>query len=211
MLGNGHDCLNMAVKFRRSTRQLVSSLDSFNKIIGYTHAALDGSCWPFRGLGALVYQDWPMKVVINAASRATKGLLYAFNSSELPLRRYLLLTQKTPANSIMNLTLPYFDVSLRWVDAASDNRSQNHDDSKHADVASFDFPLRQNDSIRLIRNDTWDAEKAISKAAETLYRTKPISIQIGGFFKDIRWLCFMLRGIAAVCPFGRVARVRSTS
>lgn len=70
---------------------------------------------------------------------ASKDPVYAFNSTELPLRRYFPSTQKIPADSITNLTLLYFDVGLRWIDAASDNRSQNVDDPNYGDLADLGF------------------------------------------------------------------------
>lgn len=122
-----------------------------------------------------------MLTVLNAASMAGKDPIYAFafNSTELPLRRYFSLTENIPANSTMNLTLPYFDVGLRWIDAASDDRSQHVGDPKYADVANLDFSIRNNGSVAVIRNNTWDAGKATPQAAKTFSGTKLISIKVG--------------------------------
>ena len=138
-----------------------------------------GAVGQFADWAALLYGDMRMITVVNAASMAGKDPVYAFDSTELPLRRYFSLTQKIPANSTINLTLPYFDVGLRWIDAASDNRSQHVGDPKYADLADLDFSIRVDGSVAVIRNDTWDAGKAPPQAAKTFFGTKLISIKVG--------------------------------
>lgn len=138
-----------------------------------------GAVNQFADWAALSYEDMRMMTVINAASMAGKDPVYAFEPTGLPLRRYFSLTQNIPANSTMNLTLPYFDVGLRWIDAASDNRSQHVGDPKYADLANLDFSIRDDGSVAVIRNDTWDAEKATPQAAKTFSGTKLISIKVG--------------------------------
>jgi len=100
-------------------------------------------------------------------SNISKDPTYAFNSTELPLRRYFPLTQEIPENSTMNLTLPYFDVSLRWIDAASDNQSQNVDDPKYGDLADQSFAIRDNGTVN-----------ATPKAAAIFSGTKLISVKV---------------------------------
>jgi len=110
---------------------------------------------------------------------ASKDPTYAFNSTALPLRRCFPLTQEIPENSTMNLTLPYFDVSLRWIDAASDNRSQNVDDPKCGDLADQYFSIRVNGTIAVIRSDPWDAGNATPKAAAIFSGTNLNSVKVG--------------------------------
>ena len=141
-------------------------------------SVLIGTVGQYADWASLLYEDMRTITDVNAASIAGKDPIYAFNSTELPLRRYFPLTEKIPANSTMNLTLPYFDVSLRWIDAASDNRSQHVGDPKYADVANLDFSIRLNGSISVIRNDTWDAGRATPQAASKVFGTRLISVKV---------------------------------
>ena len=120
-----------------------------------------------------------MITLVDAALKASKGPQYAFNSTELPLRRYFPSTQELPANSIMNLALPYFDVGFRWIDAASDNRSQHIGDPKYGDLADLEFSIRYNDSVAMIRYGTWDAGKATPQPPEIFSGAKLISVKVG--------------------------------
>lgn len=137
-----------------------------------------GTVGQFADWASLLYEDMRTMAVVNAASMAGKDPSYAFNSTELPLRRYFPLAEKIPANSTMSLTFPYIDVSLRWIDAASDNRSQHVGDPKYADLANLDFSIRLNGSISVIRNDTWDAERATPQAASKVLGTRLIAVKV---------------------------------
>lgn len=138
-----------------------------------------GAVGKFADWAALLYEDMRTIAVINAASMADKDPGYAFGSTQLPLRRYFSSNQKITANSTINLTLPYFAVRLRWIDAASDNRSQYVGDPKYADVANLGNSIRIDGSVSVIRNDTWDAVEATPQAAKTFSGTKLISIKVG--------------------------------
>ncbi|KAI4164068.1 MAG: hypothetical protein LQ342_002304 [Letrouitia transgressa] len=112
---------------------------------------------------------------------AGKDPAYVFDSTGLPLRRYFYiesLDEDILADSTMNLTLPYFDVDLRWVDAASDSRSQHISESTNAVVSSLDFQVRENGIVSVIRDDTWTPEKAVPQAAQVFSGTKLISIKV---------------------------------
>jgi len=137
-----------------------------------------GAVGQFADWASLGYDHMRMVTIVNAALMASKDPTYAFNSTELPLRRYFPLTQEIPENSTMNLTLPYFDVSLRWIDAASDNRSQNVDDPKYGDLADQSFAIRDNGTVAVIRSDRWDAGNATPKAAAIFSGTKLISVKV---------------------------------
>ncbi|MCJ1348587.1 hypothetical protein MMC31_006819 [Peltigera leucophlebia] len=133
----------------------------------------------FADWAALGNEDMRTIAVINAASMAEKDPVYAFHSTQLSLRRYFSSNRKITTNSTMDLTLPYFDVRLRWIDAASDNQSHHVGDPKYADIANLGNSIRINGSVAVIRNDTWDAGEATPQAAETFSGTKLISIKVG--------------------------------
>lgn len=67
----------------------------------------------------------------------------------------------------MNLTLPYFSVSMPWIDVSSDNRSQNLADPQYSQLTNLGISLRQQGAVTVIRNDTWDSGRAIPKAVKT--------------------------------------------
>ena len=119
-----------------------------------------GAVGKFADWAALLYEDFRTITVINAASMADKHPVYAFDSTQLHLRRYFSSDQKITAHSTMNPTLPYFAVRLHWIDAASDNRSQHVGDPKYADVANLGNSIRIDGWVSVIRNDTWDGVEA---------------------------------------------------
>lgn len=138
----------------------------------------------FGRWGGLLYKDNRATTVINAASMAAKDPVYAFDSNQLPLRRYFSSSQKITANSTISLTLPYFDVHLRWIDAASDNRSRHVYDPHYSDVADLGNPIKWDGIVTVIRNDEWVPEEAVPKAAKTFSGTKLISIKASALHYD---------------------------
>ncbi len=133
----------------------------------------------FADWAALLYEDFRTIAVVNAASMAGKDPVYAFESTQLSLRRYFSSSEKITANSTMNLTLPYFDVRLRWIDAANDNRFQHIGDPKYSDVANLGNLIRINGTVGVTRNDPWDAGAAAPQAAKLFSGTKLVSIKVG--------------------------------
>ncbi len=75
-----------------------------------------------------------MATIVDAAVMTGQDLAYAFHSSQLPLRQYFNSSQQMPDGSQMNITVPYFAVNLRRIDATSDNRFEHVGDSKFTDV-----------------------------------------------------------------------------
>ena len=116
--------------------------------------------------------------IVNAALMASKDPGYAFKSDEHPLRRYFKSAHKIPTNSRANLTLPYFDVSLRWIDAASNNKSRNAGLPRYSDLTENSFEQRSDGSVAVIRNNPWKAAIAKLPAAEVYRETKLISIKV---------------------------------
>ena len=128
--------------------------------------------------GALVEPEMRTRIVVNAALMADKNPVYAFNSTQLSLRRYFSSTQKITANSTINITVPYFDVRLRWIDPASDNRSQHTGDPVYSDVANLVSGVRNYGSVAILRNKTWSYSEATPRAADIFSATKLVSIQV---------------------------------
>ena len=118
-----------------------------------------------RGRASLGYDNMLMLTVVNAALMASKDPAYAFNSAQLLARRYFSSTQAIPDNSTMNLTLPYFDVSLNWIKATSNNQSQHVDDPQYGDLADTNFSIRDNGTVGVIRSSPWNSANATPVAA----------------------------------------------
>lgn len=78
----------------------------------------------------------------------------------------------------MNITLPYFDVRLRWIDAASDNRSPHAGDPDCSDVANFLSVVRNYGSVAVLRKNKWNVGEATARAADIFSGTKLVSIQV---------------------------------
>ncbi|KAL8671272.1 MAG: hypothetical protein Q9168_004226 [Polycauliona sp. 1 TL-2023] len=133
--------------------------------------------WP-----AIWYVDARMSAVMDAVSLTAKDPTYAFNQAHIPLRRYFNSTQMVPSGSKIDLTMPYFAVTLRWVDASSDDRSKRAGDPQYQDVnTDKGFPIRNEGAIGLIRDEPWDSQAAMPKETSTINDTRFIGIKLGGF------------------------------
>ncbi|KAL9609926.1 MAG: hypothetical protein Q9167_005344 [Letrouitia subvulpina] len=169
----------------------------------------------FADWSALNYEDMRMIFLFNAAWMAGKDPAYVFNSTGLPLRRYFYaepLDRDIPADSTMNLTLPYFDVNLRWIDGASNNRSQYVDESEYADISGHGFIVRNNGVVAVIRNDPWNAQRAIPQAAHIFSGKKVISVKVNTLESSHRLLNGSHPTQNSLCPtnstlFGRLPDV----
>lgn len=128
--------------------------------------------------GAFVEREMRTRIVVNAALMAVKDPRYAFETTELPVRRYFSSTQKIAANSTVNITLPYFDVRLRWIDASRDARAKHAGDPEYSDVANLWTGVRNYGSVAVLRNTKWTSREATPRAAEIFSGTKIVSIQV---------------------------------
>lgn len=126
----------------------------------------------------LLYSDQRSMTVASAASMAGINSTYAFNSQRMPLRRYFPAHTNITASSVVDITVPYFDVDLHWIDGADDIRFQHVGDSHYSDIVSFDVNTRIDGLVRILRNETWDPDKAMPRAAEVFSGGKVISVKV---------------------------------
>ena len=146
---------------------------SSNSITIPTEVVDESTDWSF-----LDYSELRLKTLVTAASMAGKDPAYAFISKRTPLRRYFSSVQAISTNSVINITAPYFDIDLQWIDGADKTRFQHVGDSNYADIASSDINTRSNGSVEILRNETWDVTKAIPHASAVFSREEIISIKV---------------------------------
>lgn len=127
---------------------------------------------------AFIEPEMRTRAVVNAALMAVSDPAYAFDSTELPIRRYFSSAQEITANSTVNITFPYFDVHLRWIDAAMDERSTRAGDPEYSDVANLWTGVRDYGSVAVLRNTKWNSTEAMPHHAEIFSGTKIVSIQV---------------------------------
>ncbi|KAI4246379.1 MAG: hypothetical protein L6R40_002047 [Gallowayella cf. fulva] len=107
----------------------------------------------------LQYPHARTSTILAAVAATAKDPAYAFHQSQLPLRRYFKPTQMVPDGSKIDMSVPYFAVDLRWVDASSDDRSQYVADSSHQDV-NIGFGIRIAGAVNIIRDEPWEPQAA---------------------------------------------------
>jgi hypothetical protein len=77
----------------------------------------------------------------------------------------------------MDITVPYFHVDLRWINATGD-RFNNVGNGKYADIVSFDINARENGSVGIPRNEPWDVDKALPTAADVFSEEKLVFVKV---------------------------------
>lgn len=132
--------------------------------------------------------EWRMQSVMNAVVMTGADLKYAFSRIDLPLRRYCHPSIMMSDNSTISTTLPYFDVQLRWVDAASDDHSSNIDNSSFTDLVNpgSSAPSRLTGSVIVVRNDSWDLIMDAPRDAAILLAQRPIAVHVSTYINETR-------------------------
>jgi hypothetical protein len=126
---------------------------------------------------AMLYGDARIVTAVGAAAMTAKDPTYAFHSSQIPLRRYFNVSQAVPGGSEINITVPYFAVDLSWIDASSDNNSQNVGSSEYQDVDN-DFGIRTVGALGIVRSTPWDAYSALPSSPLTFMGTKLVGVKL---------------------------------
>ncbi|KAI4266437.1 MAG: hypothetical protein L6R38_008742 [Xanthoria sp. 2 TBL-2021] len=133
------------------------------------------------------YADWPvisagdfrMSAIMASVAMTAKDPTYAFHASPIPLRRHFNPSQTIPDGSKIDMTVPYFTVNLRWVDASSDGRSRSAGDSGAQDVNENTYGIRSEGAVGIIRDQKWDAQAAIPDAAKIFRGKKFVGVHMG--------------------------------
>ncbi|KAE8454304.1 hypothetical protein EG329_005229 [Mollisiaceae sp. DMI_Dod_QoI] len=125
----------------------------------------------------LLYMDFRINAVVGGAAMTAKNPSYAFNSSQLPLRRYFNSSQEIPDGSTIDMAMPYFSVNLSWIDASSDNRSQNVGSTEYQDVDN-EFQIRTVGALGIVRSTPWDADSNLPTAPSTFVGKKLVGVKL---------------------------------
>lgn len=126
---------------------------------------------------ATLYSDFRMSTVVGAAAMTANDPTYVFHPSQLPLRRYFNSSQTIPDGSSIDIAVPYFAVNLRWVDATSDNRSQNAGSSTYQDV-NQDFGIRTVSATGIVRDEPWNGQTAGPSNATAFVGNKFVAVKL---------------------------------
>lgn len=134
---------------------------------------MDGSDWDF-----LIYPDKISRIIISAASIAGTDPKYAFDPAGMTLRRYFSSTQEIPANSSIDITVPYFNVDLHWINGADDSRLQHVGDRNYSDILTPDINWRGDGSVSVLRSSTWNTSLARPTVKEVFSAQKLVSVKV---------------------------------
>jgi hypothetical protein len=148
-----------------------------NKTVDSSTTATITSTGQYADYAAILYSDWRMKTVVAAAAMTGKDPLYAFESAQLPIRRYFNASQTIPDHSKINMIMPYFAVDLRWIDAFSDSRSRYAGNTEYQDVDN-DFGIRTMGATAIVRDHSWDPGASIPTRPEVYNGTVLIAVKL---------------------------------
>lgn len=110
--------------------------------------------------------EWQMKTLMESVSRAVSSPEYAFQAQDqVPLRRYFPRPQGMTTNSTMDLTLPYIDIKVSWIDASSKNLTAILRNTTYSDYVGTrqNGVSRVDGSIVIMMEKPWDRENDIPK------------------------------------------------
>lgn len=124
-----------------------------------------------------------MFTYLESVVRAGASPAYAFGRSDIPLRRYFQRPTHMTENSTMDISLPYFEVNLRWIDASSDVRSRNITNTLYSDyVSSRDNGVsRSKGSVTVMMDEPWDRVHDYPKEATKLVEDRLFGVNIGAY------------------------------
>ncbi len=132
-----------------------------------------GSNW-----GGMVYDGTRIAVVVNAAALALREPSYAFDRTSIPTRRYFSSNSTQSLKGVATLPLPYFDVSFRWIDASTDDKSAHVGDVSFSDVSNNSWDLRRDGTMAILQDSIWNTTKAEPKKVRIFDGKKTVAIKI---------------------------------
>ncbi|KAH8693398.1 hypothetical protein GQ44DRAFT_719634 [Phaeosphaeriaceae sp. PMI808] len=146
--------------------------------------------FPIRSMNAndfwrLRASEWQMGSLMTSVIWSGASPEYAFTSTGIPLRRYFYLPMAgvITTNSTMDLSLPYFDVKIQWIDARSDSRTKNITFTEYSDYVGSrtNGPSRAHGSVIVMRNDIWDRAKDFPKKAEKFVDKRLVGVNVNQY------------------------------
>ncbi|KAF2112629.1 hypothetical protein BDV96DRAFT_689423 [Lophiotrema nucula] len=135
----------------------------------------------FQGL---LYTEWRMRSVINAVVMTGADPAYTFDTTNPSHRRYFNRPLDMTQNSTIAATMPYFDVRLEWVDATSDNRSDNIGNTAWSDFVNTktpNGPSRLSGSVMLLRNKLWEDSPEAPTSAEVVTERRLVAVKVAQY------------------------------
>jgi hypothetical protein len=163
----------------------------------------------------LLYSGGITTAIVNAAVMSGRDPTYAFQqNSRLPLQKYFNATEDMPNGSIVNITLPYMDVSLRYIDADSINSSHNGGNTTYSEVTDG-FGARQVRLVPIVRDTQWEGGAATPQAPSVFVGTKIIAVKLAIINSGDKWPDGTVVNETTACPtvssdFGSLTAVNST-
>lgn len=126
----------------------------------------------------LFYSDQNSKIIISAASMAGTDPAYAFGPNKMLFRRYFSAVDDIPVGSLIDITMPYFNVDLHWIDGADEIQFQHIGDPEYSDIIHSGINWRGDGSVSILRNITWNKDDAKPKAAEVFSGKRIVSVKV---------------------------------
>ena len=131
--------------------------------------------------------EWQMRAFLESVIRSGTSPEYAFRlQDEVPLRRYFSRPPGMTNNSTMDLTLPYIDVQVRWIDASSNNLSTVVVDTAYSDYVGGrqNGVNRMDGSIVIMMDEPWDQENDYPKEATKFIEERVIAVKYNTWDSD---------------------------
>ncbi|OAL48494.1 hypothetical protein IQ07DRAFT_102676 [Pyrenochaeta sp. DS3sAY3a] len=129
---------------------------------------------------ALRAPEWQMNSFLESVVRSGASPEYAFQTEDkVPLRRYFTREEGMTNNSTMNITLPYFEVQVRWIDASSDNRTDNLRNTTFSDYVgpTLNGVNRIDGSIVVLMDEPWNRVEDYPETASRFIEERLIAVK----------------------------------
>jgi hypothetical protein len=143
----------------------------------------DGNFWALR------MPEWQMNSFLRTVVWTGSSPEYANVSIGMPMRRYFSRPANMTSNSTASISLPYFDVQVRWIDASSDPHSKNINDTTYSDYVGprSNGVSRTYGSVTVTMNEPWVRTDDYPKDASKLVEQRLIGVKVNGYSSGDRY------------------------
>ncbi|MDI1492666.1 MAG: hypothetical protein OHK93_005917 [Ramalina farinacea] len=156
--------------------------------------------------GQVNYPEWRMRSLLNAAIMTGTDPGYAFNSPDLPLRRYFRPPVNMTDSSRISTTLPLAEFQIKWHDEGEDDLSDRLSNSTFTDFTA-PFPgtytaSRRDGSVILVRDDPYDPddEPNTPQGAEVFTSARSVAVRVSHYENGTRLEDGSLANADTPCP-----------
>ncbi|MCJ1255715.1 hypothetical protein MMC24_003532 [Lignoscripta atroalba] len=149
--------------------------------------------------GRLGRDDFRYVLIVNAAAKTAADSSYVTEAARgVRTRRFF--GHSLPIDSVMNITAPYFDVNLKWIDASSVDQAGRIGASTYSDVNANGFLSDNYGTVAILRDKEADGSVEQPKVASTFTGKKYVWVSLGGINPSSRMEDGSMANEETPCP-----------